>query len=188
MKDIEKLRIINQLKYVKRRNTAKDRFESPAEHSWSTLILADYFSKKIKEKLDMTKVHDLIIYHDMVEIYADDNPVHPDHKKRSDKEQEKRETEAAKKLRKELPTEISEKFYSCFNEFEECKTREAKFAKAMDKLDPIILGMDHKDKWGPWTKEIVYTMKKSYMQEFPDLLRIFNELLDYLEKEGYFKN
>lgn len=43
MEDIHKLRVFNRLKTVYRRNSVGNRKESSAEHSWSCLILADFF-------------------------------------------------------------------------------------------------------------------------------------------------
>ena len=75
IEDILKLKRINKLKFVERRNSVGERKESPAEHSWSCLIIADYFIDKIKQKLDKLKVYNLLIYHDLVEIESGDIPI-----------------------------------------------------------------------------------------------------------------
>ena len=61
MEDLQKLRKLYHLKNVERANTVKDRKESSAEHSWSCLILADYFLTKMQNHhLDRLKVYELL--------------------------------------------------------------------------------------------------------------------------------
>ena len=81
-----KLRKFNELKSVYRTNSVGGRHESSAEHSWSCLILADYFLNLTKKKIDRLKVYDILIYHDVVEIETGDvniNDVEKHKKKKS---------------------------------------------------------------------------------------------------------
>ena len=184
MEDLQKLRRLYQLKNVKRANSVGKRKESPAEHTWSCLILADYFLSRTKKKLDRLKVYELLLYHDVVEIEAGDVNL-LDVKKR--KEKELREKEAANTLRKTLPSPLNTKFIASFTEFEDCRTPEAKFAKAIDALDAVIHELDYKKDWKNWTEQFLREKKRPWFAEFPELQQAFAEILDYLGKEGYFK-
>ncbi|MCK5107137.1 MAG: HD domain-containing protein [Nanoarchaeota archaeon] len=183
MEEINKLRIINKLKSVYRSAPIDDRKESSAEHSWSCLLLADYFLGKIEEKLDRVKVYELLMYHDVVEIEAGDtkNGLGVD---RSGKKE--RELIASKKLKEIMPKEMGNKFIDLFEEFEALKTREAKFAKAMDCLDAEINCLDYKKELVGWTEEFFRKIDQKHMGEFPELLVVFEKIVDYLNKEGYF--
>ena len=73
MEEINKLRRLYHLKHVDRFNSVLKRKESSAEHSWSCLILADYFLNLMKDRdIDRLKVYELLLYHDVVEIEAGD--------------------------------------------------------------------------------------------------------------------
>src|SRR3989338_790984 len=122
MKELQKLRKFYQLKTVYRKNTVTGRKESSAEHSWSCLILADYFLSQMKEKLDRLKVYELLMYHDVVEIEAGDVCI-SDEEGRKDKNE--RELQAMHILTKQIPKVLKDKFVALFTEFEAGKTREA---------------------------------------------------------------
>ncbi len=183
MEDLLKFRIINRLKSVYRSSSVDDRKENSAEHSWSCLLLADFFLEKIEQKIDRLKVYELLMYHDLVEVESGDT--HP-HSKEDKNNQVLRELEGAKKLRKKLPSDMSDKYWKLFEEFEEQKTLESKFAKAIDKLDAVIQEIDYKDDWKNWSREMLYDMKAKYFKEFQIIMETFKKMLDYFEEEDYF--
>src|SRR3989338_4306660 len=88
MDDLQKVRTIYKLKNIERANSVGKRKESSAEHSWSCLILADYFLSKTDIKLNRLKVYELLMYHDLVEIEAGDSNL-IDVEKRKQKQQQK---------------------------------------------------------------------------------------------------
>ena len=98
----------------------------------------------------------------------------------------KKETLAAKVLEKKLPFNINNKFSEIFREYQNQKTIESKFAKAVNVLDPIILGLDHKAKWKGLSEEFLYRHKEGTLIEFPVMREYFHALMDYCESEGYF--
>ncbi len=183
MEDIHKFRIFNKLKTVYRFNSVGNRKESSAEHTWSCLILADFFLSKTNYNLDRLKVYELLMYHDVVEIEAGDSPLHPDIK-RLDKFE--KENKAITLLNETLPVPLNKKFVGLFSEFEEQKTPESKFAKAIDLLDAEIHELDHKKDWKGWSKEFLVDKKLKFFEEFPELKKVFYEILDYLIKNNYF--
>lgn len=181
--DIHKSRIFNKLKTVYRFNSVENRKESSAEHSWSCLILADFFISKYNFNIDRLKVYELLMYHDVVEIESGDSPLHPEIKRLDKYEKEKK---AKDLLHKSLPYPSNEKFIDLFNEFEEQKTLESKFAKAIDALDAEIHELDYKQDWKGWSEEFLVDKKLKFFEEFPELKKVFFEILDYLKKNNYF--
>lgn len=183
MENINKLRKFYKLKEVERANSVSDRRESSAEHSWSCLILADYFLNIMEEKLDRLKVYELLMYHDVVEIEADDICISKE-KERDGKTE--REKHAAHVLKEHMPKELKHKFIELFEEFEEATTREAKFSKAIDALDAQIHELDYKEDWKEWTAEFLRRKKGPLFQEFPELKDAFEKLMKFQEENGYF--
>lgn len=183
MENINRLRKFYQLKNVYRANSVSGRKESSAEHSWSCLILADYFLSEIKEKLDRVKVYELLMYHDVVEIEAGDVCISDEKGRKGKKE---REQQALHVIKEHIPKIMKKKFVALFTEFEEEKTREAKFAKAIDALDAQIHEIDYKEDWKGWTEEFLRKKKGYLFEEFPELKETFEKLMKFLREEAYF--
>ena len=187
MDEILKFKVFNKLKSVYRFCSLDDRKESTAEHSWACIILADYLLSSYDFNLDRLKVYELLMYHDVVEIKTGDLPFHPDQKYLDARANKKHmEFEAAKVLNNELPNVLKDKYYALFIEFEENKTKEAKFAKIVDFLEAQIHELDYKKDWKGWTKEFLIDKRLKYFNEFPKLKQLYLEMMDYLEENGYF--
>jgi putative hydrolases of HD superfamily len=183
MENINKLRKFYELKHVERSNSVKGRKESPAEHTWSSLILADYFMEIMKQKLDRLKVFELLLYHDVVEIETGDICISKE-KERIGKEG--REKQAAHILKEHIPAALGDKFLSRFEEFEGAQTTEAKFAKAIDAIDAQIHELDYKEDWKGWTEEFLRSKKGYLFEDFPELKEAFEAVMVFLEENGYF--
>lgn len=181
--EFEKVLEIYRLKSVDRTSSVKNRKESSAEHSWSCLILADYFLTRTNSKLDRLKVYELLLWHDVVEIEAGDICLSKEDERKNKAECE---LKAMEKLKHYLPAVLKNKFKSLFLEFEEMKTPEARFAKAIDKLDAEIQEMDYKQDWKGWTEEFLRKHKEPYFKEFPEILEMFEETTKYARDNGYF--
>ncbi len=181
MGDLFGLSKLYELKRVERVNTNGSRKESIAEHSWSSLILADYFLNKEKN-LDRLKIYELIIYHDIFQIELGDTPIHP----KIEKEEQPSFNLVMEKFEDKISKTQLEKMETLALEFEFNETREAKFVNAIDKLDPMIQGITHKEKWKHWTKEFLIKIKAEFFEEFPKIKKEFYELLEELESKDYF--
>jgi putative hydrolase of HD superfamily len=183
MQEIQKLKRLYALKSVYRANSVDTRKESAAEHTWSALILADYYAPQVSQPLNTQRVYELLLYHDVVEILAGDTPLTP---LSNAKEQSQKEWVAAVALKEQLPYALQDKYWDCFVEFEQRETVEAQFAKAIDALDAVIQELDYKEDWVGWTKEFLLAKKERYLENFPTLLKDFHQIVDHLEGEGYF--
>ncbi len=112
------------------------RRENDAEHAWHMAIMAYIFREYANEKVDIGKVMLMCLIHDIVEIDAGDTYAYD---KESLKTQKIREDAAKERIFSILPDDQKAELCALFDEFEENKTAEAKFAHAMDNLQPIIL-------------------------------------------------
>ncbi|WP_424216834.1 HD domain-containing protein (plasmid) [Streptomyces sp. BI20] len=138
---------VDRLKTVLRRSPliAADRRENDAEHSWHlalmTLLLAEYAD----EPVDTGRTLALVLVHDLVEILAGDTFLY-DAEAAAD--QEERERRAADRLFALLPADQRDGFRALWDEFEARVTPEARFAKAMDRLQPLLL--NYAARGGTW--------------------------------------
>ena len=185
--DIDKLRLVNRLKSVYRSSSVGDRKESSAEHSWACLVLADFLISKLYPDggIDRLKVYELLLYHDLVEIEVGDTPLSP-FKDYDRSEKRRKELAAAESLSKKLPSPLSSKFLSLFTEFEEQRTLESRFARAVDQLEGEIHEIDYKDDWKGWTEEFLVSKKGAFFDDFPELKELFFDLVRFFRENGYF--
>ena len=96
------------------------------------MLLSEYAN----EKIDVLKTISMILIHDVVEIDAGDTYAYDEQAKAS---QEEREQAAAERLFGMLPEDQAKKFRALWDEFEARETEEAKFARTMDNIQPLIL-------------------------------------------------
>ena len=128
---------IDKLKYIQRKTKLfnSDRHENDAEHSWHlammTIVLAEHSDKPI----DILKVVKMVLIHDIVEIDAGDTFIYDTVKNHTNTDEE---LLAAQRIFGLLPDEQAKEFIAIWQEFEDGKTDEAKFAKTMDRLEPLL--------------------------------------------------
>lgn len=129
---------VDRLKTVLRASTlaAVDRRENDAEHSWHLALMVPVLAEYADEPIDVGHTIRLVVVHDLVEIHAGDTPVYDD---RLRADQAERELAAAEKLFGLLPDDQAREFRALWDEFEERRTPEARFAKAIDRLEPNLL-------------------------------------------------
>jgi len=128
----------DKLKHIRRRTPLVDasRQENSAEHSWHialmVLPLAEYADDK---EVDFFHVMQMLLVHDLVEIDAGDTYCYdePGHR---DKQQ--REKAAADRIFALLPEDLGPRLRGLWDEFEERKTPESRFANALDRFQPIL--------------------------------------------------
>jgi putative hydrolase of HD superfamily len=109
------------------------RQESVAEHSWRIALMCLLLEDSLKNKINLERVLSMIIVHDLPEIYAGD----PHAWKGKPKNKTQNEINALKKMLKTLPRKQQQVIKKLWEEYESKKTLEAKFAKALDKLETI---------------------------------------------------
>lgn len=112
------------------------RNENDAEHAWHMAIMAYLLREYSNEPIDITRVMLMCLVHDVVEIDAGDTYAYDTEGKKT---QKAREEAAKERLYSMLPDDQKEELMTIFEEFEAGETSEAKFARAMDNLQPLLL-------------------------------------------------
>ena len=137
-RQIDFCRELDKEKFITRQTYLTDgnRKENDAEHAWHMAVMAIILSEYSNEPIDLLKTVTMILMHDVVEIDAGDTYAYDEQGKKTQRE---REENAANRLYGMLPDEQREKFRGLFEEFEARQTPEAKFARAMDNLQPLML-------------------------------------------------
>lgn len=138
----------DRLKTVIRGNRIGDasRRENTAEHSWHLALFAMVLREWAIGEVDVWRVVQMLILHDLVEIESGDTPLFD---AAGAVDQADREERAANKLFGMLPSGQGDAMRSIWGEFEEAETADARFAKALDRLQPILL--NHVVGGGTWT-------------------------------------
>lgn len=125
---------------------AADRRENDAEHSWHLALMVLLLAEYADEPIDVGHAIKLVIIHDMVEIYAGDSPVFD---AAAVVDQVEREIAAADRLFTMLPPDQAGEIRALWDEFEAAQTPEARFCKAMDRLEPMLLNwLNRGGTWG----------------------------------------
>ncbi len=112
------------------------RAENDAEHSWHMAIMAYLLREYSNEPVDIGRVMLMCLIHDTVEIDAGDTYAYDPEAKKTQKE---REDAAKERIFSMLPDDQKAELLELFEEFAEGVSAEAKFARAMDNLQPLIL-------------------------------------------------
>ncbi|MEF1255927.1 HD domain-containing protein [Vibrio sp. M260112] len=130
---------LDQLKSVLRRTRVKiaeGRLENSAEHSWHVALMAILMEEHANQPVDISRVVKMLLLHDVVEIDAGDTFVYD---VAASAQQEQKELEAAQRLFGMLPSDQGQSLLELWLEFESATSADAKFAKALDRIIPMLL-------------------------------------------------
>ncbi len=178
-KQMEFIREIDKEKLIKRQNyiTDAETHENDAEHAWHMAIMTLLLKEYANEDIDVLKTITMLLIHDLVEVYAGDTYAYDEEAKKT---QAEREAKAADKLYSILPEDQGEYLKSLWLEFEEQKTPEAKFARTMDNVQPLVLN-DATD--GKTWKE--HSVKKSWILKRNQRTHLGSEAIWEYAKENF---
>ena len=145
-------REIDKEKFIERQTYLTDaaRKENDAEHAWHMAVMAILLSEYSNEKIDVLKTVTMLLIHDLVEIDAGDTYAYDEEGKKTKRV---REEAAADRIFGLLPDDQGEQFRELWEEFESGETAEAKFAHAMDNLQPLLL--NNSNNGGDWREHQV---------------------------------
>ena len=129
---------LDRLKSVVRQSPIvnRSRKENSAEHSWHLAMFALVLADSAPE-VDALHAVKLLLVHDIVEIDAGDAPIHVAGKDMAALARSERQ--AAERIFGLLPPGQGQEFLALWTEFEEARTPAARFAKALDRLQPLFL-------------------------------------------------
>lgn len=183
-KRIDFIKKLEELKNIERGNMVLggNRKENSAEHSWHVAMMALILAPEFPN-VDLFRVIKMLLIHDTVEIYAGDTFIYSE----NTEDQKDRELEALDKLYNLLPN--GDDFKQLWYEFEEAKTPEGQFARALDMIQPVInyeqVGIPYKDQ-GPISVEEVYEKKKKIKEFSPSLWKIAVEIIEKSREQGLY--
>ena len=128
---------IDKLKQVLRQTILVDRSrrENDAEHSWHIATMVVVLDEYAEPEVDRLRVLKMLLIHDIVEIDAGDTFLYDTAHAAS---QAAREQAAAARLYGLLPPDQGAALRALWDEFEAGETRDARFAKALDRLQPML--------------------------------------------------
>lgn len=129
---------VDKLKNIFRqtRLSGHGRRENDAEHSWHIALMAYLFREYANEEVDILRVMLMCLVHDIVEIDAGDTYAYD---AQGLETQKAREAAARERLYSILPEDQGAELAALFDEFEACETPEARFARALDNIQPMML-------------------------------------------------
>ena len=188
-KQIEFALLIDKQKNIFRQNHLADnsRRENDAEHAWHMAVMAYLFREYANEDIDISKVILMCLIHDVVEIEAGDTYAYDEEAKKSQRE---REDIAKKHIFGMLPSDQGRELEALFDEFEAQETAEARFAKAMDNLQPVLL--HEANGGGDWkehevTKEQIMRRQEKTRHGSEELFEVIKDIIDKHIAEGNIK-
>ena len=186
LNQIEFIREIDKLKYIFRKTKLinSDRPENDAEHSWHLAMMAIVLAGHANEPIDLEKVMKMVLIHDIVEIDSGDVFAYDTTKSHDNFDEE---LKAARRIFGILPEEQAEEFINLWIEFEEMKTPESKFARALDRLEPLLQNASNNG--GTWREfDVKYDQVMEKKQVIKDgseeLWKFAKQLIDESVEKG----
>ena len=188
-KQIAFIKEIDKVKYILRQSTLfnSDRRENDAEHSWHLAVMAIVLAGYSDKPIDLLKVLKMVLIHDIVEIDAGDTFIYSTTKDHDNTEEE---LAAAKRIFGILPAEQAEELIEIWKEFEAAETDEAKFAKSLDRFEPLLQSVSNKG--GTWVEHDVpyhkvYDVNKAIKNGSTTLWNYAENLLNESVEKGFLK-
>ena len=135
---IEFILEVDKLKKIMRRTMLMDRSrqENSAEHSWHIALIVLVLSEYVEgDNLNLLRVIKLLLTHDLVEIDAGDTYCYDES---GIQDQKERETRAADRIFNILPEDQAKSFRGLWDEYEDRRTPESRFANALDRFQPLL--------------------------------------------------
>ena len=189
LQQINFIKEIDKIKYIQRKTKLfhSDRPENDAEHSWHLAMMTIVLAEHSDVPVDVLKVLKMVLIHDIVEIDAGDTFIYDTQKNHSNTENE---LKAAKRIFGLLPDEQANELIAIWQEFEAGETHEARFAKAMDRIEPLLQNTSNNG--GTWREfdvdySKVFEKKKVIAQGSATLWKFAENLLNESVEKGILK-
>lgn len=180
---------IDQLKQVMRQTLLTDgsRRENSAEHSWHLAVMASVLAEYAPEGVDIFHAIKMLLIHDLVEIDAGDTFCYD---VQGNDGKAEREVQAALRLFGLLPADQGSELRLLWDEFEAGETTTAKFAAALDRIQPLL--HNQQTQGGTWRIHGIrrdQVMKRVAVVETgaPELWPFVLQLIDDCVTAGYLK-
>ncbi|WP_417435449.1 HD domain-containing protein [Idiomarina abyssalis] len=152
---------IEKLKGVQRKTkpVGFERYENSAEHSWHVCLSALMLKDFANEPVNIERVIKMLLIHDLGEIDAGDTIIYAS----ETNELKGEEADGIKRILSILPDGMEDELMELWHEFEAGETADSKFAKAVDRVPPLlhnIHGDGHSWKAHGITKDKVFSVNQ----------------------------
>ncbi|GAB4183336.1 MAG: HD domain-containing protein [Coleofasciculaceae cyanobacterium] len=178
---------IDKLKNILRqtRLTDNSRQENSAEHSWHLAIMAIVLAEYAPPNVDVLRAIKMLLIHDLVEIDAGDTFCYD---VQGNVHKAVKEEQAASRLFGLLPPEQGKELLNIWQEFEAFETATARFAVALDRLQPLL--QNQQNQGGTWrihgiTKNQVMQRMAPVKEVSPTLGLLVEEIIEECIAAGY---
>lgn len=173
---------VEKLKNTLRDNqTSNGRQESTAEHCWRLSLMAFVVAEKLDLDLDVNKAVKIALVHDIAEsITGDYNAVQMANGEITKEEKTKSELTAMKKIKELLSDHVGKEIYDLWQEYELAQTEEAKYIKALDKVETMTQLLEAKYEYYDYP-EIIGSYGNKAVLNFPPLIPMFQIIKDRLK-------
>lgn len=178
---------LDKLKSVERRTRviATDRYENSAEHSWHLAVAAMSLAPYSGLQIDVQRVVQMALLHDVVEIDAGDVLVYDLAAREAIHAQE---VAAADRIFALLPPALRDKFRALWDEYEAGETADSRFANMLDRALPIIQNLHNQGQ--SWQEngirlEQVVSRNAIIAKEWPVLWGHLKRHLDRAQQQGW---
>ena len=112
------------------------RRENDAEHAWHMAMMIYLLKEYSNHPFDVARAMMMALIHDVVEIDAGDTYAYD---AKGLETQREREQKAAERIFGLLPDDQRDELMALFAEYDVCETPEARFVRAMDNFQPLLL-------------------------------------------------
>ncbi len=190
LSEVRKLQVLyvlkQEIRWARTRDVVEDT-ESVAEHVYGMFTLIEYFLplEDSEEKWDREKIDRMALFHDIDEIETGDVLGYT--KTEADRAHER---EAMQRVITRLPETMRTKVIALTNEYEDQKSIESRFARAIDKMESSIHIYNDKGKEVVRANKTTYEQNKSikdkYVEGFPYLKRFNKVIQNAMLDEGFF--
>ena len=170
IKEIDRLKEIDRRSYL----LSQNRRENSAEHSWHVAVMALILKDHADGEIDVGRVVEMLLIHDIVEIDAGDTFCYDEKARRS---QHDRERKAAERIFGLLPDDQGKRLFNLWMEYDAEETEDARFAVAVDRLMPLLhnLGTEGKS----WKENGI--VKDQVLNHNNKIGKSSNRLWEYVE-------
>lgn len=179
MVEIEKLKDV----FRKTKPVGLTRYENSAEHSWHVCLSALMLQQYANEPVNIDRVIKMLLIHDLGEIDAGDTIIYAS----ETPENKALELAGIKRVMALLPAGQAEQYIELWLEFEAGESNDAQFAKAIDRVPPLLHnlhGSGHSWRDNKVTKEQVFSVNSRIAQGSAALWQVMSAKLDAAAKQG----
>ena len=171
---------IDKLKTILRQTLLTDssRRENSAEHSWHLAIMSFLLVEYATEPIDVPRVTKMLLLHDVIEIDAGDTFAYD---VAGNVGREEREQRGADRIFGLLPGEQARELRALWEEFEQFKTAESKYANALDRLQPLL--HNARTEGGTWrihsvARDQVYRRMEPIRTALPEIWPVVTRIIE----------